>query len=566
MSDTPRTPSLGATILTAAAAGRVEGAIRKPHPVRRHPSNVTSLLDVYGGYTSLPVTGGGTGKFRTGKVGNRWVLVTPLGNAYWMRGVYNVTGDGHTTEQSTTYDAVFGAKYPSNHWQHAVDRISSWGFNAIGPYSYSGTYPINLSGTKLPWVGSPQQGGITGRADGAGAFKNLYMGLDQTVFPGSNGANFPDVYDADFVADVAGRYAANADLALAVASPYFIGMFSDDTDYVSGFGPGVDFVTDPAGKYHAHLGAIALYTAPTQATNPYASDVPYTDPTCHSKAAVIAFLTTRYGTIGALNTAWGSSYTTWGSDGGWPTGAGLTDENGRAAHTWFGTSPAAPDLGGGSATTRQDLDDFLEALAEEYFTANVDGFRAIAPNNLMLGPTNLGGAGWRAPARGPILRAAGQALDVVTVGADYSQAQTDFIALWAGDRPVSVWEGVTANADSGRFRYSMEAATWVKATQAARGAYYAADVANLLSTVGASTGTHPYIGLLWWEWHDNFGEQANFGLVSLRDNVYDGAEAIIAAGTDVFGFPVGGEEANYGNFLSAARVAHAAVEAALFGP
>ena len=43
----------------------------------------------------LDPTDGATGVFRTGKVGTRWVLVTPAGNAFWMRGVYDVTGDDH---------------------------------------------------------------------------------------------------------------------------------------------------------------------------------------------------------------------------------------------------------------------------------------------------------------------------------------------------------------------------------------------------------------------------------------------------------------------------------------
>jgi hypothetical protein len=190
-------------------------------------------------------------------------------------------------------------------------------------------------------------------------------------------------------------------------------------------------------------------------------------------------------------------------------------------------------------------------------------FKLTAPNALFFGPTNLGGAGWRSPARGPILQAAGEVLDCLAVGTDASQAQTDFIATWAGDHPVHIWEGTTGNADSGRFRTTMEAATWAVSTQAARGAIYAADVSHLLTRKGAATGTYPYVGLTWWQFVDNFAEGANWGVVSLRDNAYDGVEAKIAAGTDSGGYTTGGEEANYGDFMTSAITAHAAVEATL---
>jgi len=55
----------------------------------------------------------------------------------------------------------------------------------------------------------------------------------------------------------------------------------------------------------------------------------------------------------------------------------------------------------------------------------------------------------------------------------------------------------------------------------------------------------------------------NWGLVSLRDNAYDGKEAIRAAGVDPWGYPTGGEERDYGNFLGAVIAANAGVEAML---
>jgi hypothetical protein len=71
------------------------------------------------------------------------------------------------------------------------------------------------------------------------------------------------------------------------------------------------------------------------------------------------------------------------------------------------------------------------------------------------------------------------------------------------------------------------------------------------------------VGFIWWEFHDNYGERANWGLVTLSDNAYDGKEATVSGGRpgvvgsarcrDAWGFPCGSEERDYGDFLSVVR-------------
>jgi hypothetical protein len=65
------------------------------------------------------------------------------------------------------------------------------------------------------------------------------------------------------------------------------------------------------------------------------------------------------------------------------------------------------------------------------------------------------------------------------------------------------------------------------------------------------------VGTKFWAWTDDWGENANWGLVSFLDNAYDGKEAIRAPGKDQWGFPVGVEERDYGDFLTAARQVNA---------
>lgn len=64
-------------------------------------------------------------------------------------------------------------------------------------------------------------------------------------------------------------------------------------------------------------------------------------------------------------------------------------------------------------------------------------------------------------------------------------------------------------------------------------------------------GIFPIVGLDWWEYMDKPAEGANWGLVTPKDNAYDGKEAQQAPGRDRWGYFTGGEDRNYGDFLSA---------------
>jgi hypothetical protein len=523
-------------------------------------------VDAFGGVTALHSPRGGTGRWRTEKIGKRWVLITPAGNAFWMVGIWGVAGDGGADERGGSYDKRTAAKYGNtpNQYLQANRRLRSWGFNAVGPWSYRMAMPFDdepeWGGTqpvKFPFICKAPDPVVTGR--GEGAFKVLTQGMDPKIkaLEGEARGNFPDVFDPSWVANTQRLYASDADLKGKANSPYFIGAFSDEVDWASGFGAGTDFSTQPADKMHAHLGYLALVTAPAQLTNPYSTPPGkrYADTKVYTKYALRDFLRAKYRTIEALNAAWGSNYSTFDSDGGWPNGRGLLDENGRPSHGWLGNG--SPHLRAGSGTGAnmvKDLDDFLYLLARQVFSVERDAFRKITPNGLFLGPTTIGG--WSAPARAPIYRAAGEILDVVTVSTDTSQEQLDFISGAAGDVPLMIWEGIVANPDSSRWRYTDSDVAGTDRyvnSQTARAQRYRLDLDHLFSARSLITGSNHYVGMLWWWWLDMINEQKNWGLVSLMDNAYDGVEAGIAKGVDAWGYPTGGEEKNYGDFLGPAR-------------
>ena len=522
-------------------------------------------LDEFGGVMAMPSVQGATGYWHTEKMGNRWVLVTPAGHAFWMIGVWGLDGDQHTDPRGMSFDQYQGRKYGNRlmeAWTQSNRRLRSWGFNTIGPWTYRMALPTNPKGAdwggeqkiKFPFVCLGPNASISGRAQGA--FKNLYAGMDQKLFHMGMGthANFPDVFDPAWVRNTKALWEADEDLKTKEKSPYYVGAFSDDTDYTMGFGPGLDFDTQPPDKYSPHLGFVALATAPQQTDNPYAkSGVLYKDSKVYTKYALRDFLEKKYKTIAALNAAWGSDYTTFDSDGGWPNGSGLLDENGRPSHTWLGHSDA--DLGPktkDNPNVVKDLNEFLYLIAKQFFSVQRDGFRSVSPHGVFFGITSVGG--WWAPARAPIYKAAGEYLDVVSVTPATNQQQLDFITRNTGDVPLMIWQGIIANQDSGLWRAQHEEpANWRLPTQEARGAKYQHDMQFLFDSVSSKTGSHPFLGMLWWTWQDSVAEQKNWGLVSVMDNAYDGVEATMNHGVDAWGFPIGGEERNYGNFIGPAR-------------
>jgi hypothetical protein len=202
---------------------------------------------------------------------------------------------------------------------------------------------------------------------------------------------------------------------------------------------------------------------------------------------------------------------------------------------------------------RKDLDDFLYLYAKQYFISVTRPIRQGKPrgtpgNPLIMGPATLNG--WGGLTRLPVLRAAGEYLDVVQTNVNSGNIEQTMAAL--GDVPVTTWQGLPANPDSALWKVP---ADWGVKTQAERGHAYRQMIAERFNTKTAS-GTHPVVGIKWWAWLDSFGEGRNFGLVSFLDNAYDGKEAVRAPGTDPWGYTTGGEEKDYGDFISSVRAAH----------
>ena len=181
----------------------------------------------------MPSPRGATGRWRSEKIGKRWVLVTPAGNAFWMIGIWGVTGDAHADERGVNYDQRTVAKYgsvPAAHLQ-ANRRLKSWGFNSVGPWSYRMILPIDdepeWGGTqpvKFPYTLRGLNSSEPGRE--YGLFKNLYARIDKDVARTNYcGGQLPDVFDPAWVSNTHRQYATDNDLIAQSKSPYFLALF-----------------------------------------------------------------------------------------------------------------------------------------------------------------------------------------------------------------------------------------------------------------------------------------------------------------------------------------------------
>lgn len=527
-------------------------------------------LDQYGGYRDLRAPGGGSGFFRVEKIGSRWVLVTPEGHVFWLRAVYAV----HYGDGGASYLRVLKEKHQSPKYTpwgpfvaHAVKRLRSWGFNALGEYSASNALPIGAYGNKgnperMPFIrmiNAAHYAKYSNRKVMPNPVKDVVAGLDRETFKGYRGT-FPDVFDPNFpiyyLAAARGTITRSYRAGELAVTPWLIGTTTDDRDHLYGFGADPD--AGSRANAHDHLGWIIATTAPSQTSNARFGQT-YSDTTVYAKYAFRDFFRQKYVELSRLNAAWGARYTTWESDGSWPTGRGVLDESGR--NPWLGRDHLR--LSDSHPQVKADLNEWLEAVARKYFSIAREAIKdpGATPHHLIFSSATISAA-----AREPVLRAAAAYCDVIQYGATPVDSAKMLVRAYNITRkPGFTWVNFQAHRDS---PLAGRGGGWGSGynypTQEERGQAYLRYITEVLDLRG-DDGVAFIVGIDWWEWTDKVigGEANNFGLVTNRDNAYDGKEARRAQGTDEWGYSMGGEAADYGDFLSSVRHAHSLVHSIL---
>ena len=309
---------------------------------------VNPVLDEYGGSSTL--TCSATGWFHTQKIGNRWWLCDPLGNVFWANSMGGIdtgeTGCDTSTGVCSYYQQIFTSKYGTSQvWGPQQNRrLQLWGFNSIGqkstgvvlPTWTDPSWPGGTQPVKMPFFGEYSTGySLTNLYSYAnGPVKDMVAGVNQ-AYAKWGGPACPDLFDNNFSMWANAGLAHDVNYQAWIKSPYFIGWLSDDTDFLYGFGAGPDLPTTPAGMVTNNLALEVLITSPVQTYNA-SSQMFYSDPTVYTKTfaspqsascsastpcSLRDYLYNKYsGSIGALNSAWGSNYSTFDSTGTRVTG------------------------------------------------------------------------------------------------------------------------------------------------------------------------------------------------------------------------------------------------------
>lgn len=623
-------------------------------------------LDIYGGDSSHACVGlmkpggsaipGATGFFYfyadTGI--KHWMVCDPLGNRFWVQAVQLLNC------MSAQCASIVAAKYASlgvrGYEIQEVNRLRGLGFNALGEYPDNHAWPDTVFDG-----GNPNHAPFTfGVSPGFyGHTRDHIKTLMEWMPPAYQqyrGGQFTDIFDPVWTSTSIPKWGTVGNTEFtpfiggaggADASPYLMWLTLDDADYLWGF----KGFTAP----ETHLGWMVGILAP------YIGG--YADPVMYIRQQFQTYLcSTVYANVGALNAAWGSTYTTCGSSattitgesvgtgngvtttfnktlahtlvdpasigiyvtgtlngyddcpwftgipctggltsgtgtfgpaeaggtvssgtvtyatgvisvtfssppangaaitatyqyGGWPKatshGTGLLDEDGTSA--WYPNTSELPDPPVG--TVGLDLNAFLGQIAQKYFSATTSFLRTAYPHHVIIGPNPLG-----SHSRAVVLAQEAAYVDAFFL-ADVSPQENGSTVPFDGKTgvlavyntygvPVVVYELKAANPDSPYPGTPCSIPNSCFPTQAARGASYYNALYNYYN-IYVGTDTYKFVlGVDLWQLTDNPSESQNFGLTTLRDNLYNGTEDVNHSIVDQYGFTTTPEAANYGDWIT----------------
>ena len=365
--------------------------------------NVVIGLDDYSGLTAAPVPGcNQTGYFQMLKVQGRWLLATPECNTFYELSIYDA-------DITFILPQIMTDRYGDDKtvWaEHTLNRMQDYGFNSLDIFYSTKLLPVETywqdpAPIHIPFLlYNPAMINVRQNPQGSGLtepMKNLCAGRDSSGLNDYCGFTL-DIFDPAWQA--ANNYEVT-NLSTQVFtdgfadSPWVIGISLGDSGNLStmvGNGSGAN----GAGMY-PHVGMLVATTNFQQTTyddGAYGSGT-YNDPNVYSKLAWMTYLQNKYHTIAALNTAWntGGYYTTFADDGGFGTGSGVLDEDGR--HTqWFGND--FYNLKGMNSNLQNDVNQYLYDFALQAYKVQADAFRTYDTKHLFVcgvfGGNGVGGA------------------------------------------------------------------------------------------------------------------------------------------------------------------------------
>jgi hypothetical protein len=267
-------------------------------------------LDIYGGdslHACVGVLKNGspipapTGFFYLYKDTNikHWMFCDPLGNRYFHNAVQLIQNSYSGSVNITT--KYGGGTY--DFYKAQVLRLQALGFNGVGWGSDPRMYPM----TTNYGSGNPNPIPFFAAFDPLQRYRNVVRDWVNYLPPSYNDYRGPDLdlFDPAWAAALSNCTTncfttsfTDADLN---NSPWAVGFMIDETDELFGHS-----------LTHAHTGFLLAMAAPYWGG--------WVNTQLYTKTQWQTQLTAKYGTVGALNTAWGSTYSTLGTSAATVTG------------------------------------------------------------------------------------------------------------------------------------------------------------------------------------------------------------------------------------------------------
>jgi hypothetical protein len=364
-------------------------------------------------------------------------------------------------------------------WRQAqARRLIGWGFNTLGAWSDEAIAAVEVDGRWLAYAPNLNIGAewVKRSMDGKQAW---LQGI------------FPDVFDSGF--ERLAREIAESECAPRRTDRRMLGWFTDNE---LRWGP------DWRGSEELLVMFLAL---PAEAPG---------------RQAAVAMLRERHGDIATFNRAWRATFGSWEELGAAGAVAPpFTRDAVRRQNQEI--ECRATEADSACATFTADCDAFVGRLAERYFQITHDAVRAADPNHLHFGCRF---AYVPPPAA---LMAAAQYLDVISFNCYDTDPRRVIGQYAATGKPLLIGEFAFRAEQSG-LPNTKGAGPEVK-TLAERAAAFEAYVTRAL-------GHSSVVGYHWFKHADQpvegrfDGENSNYGLVTIRDEVY---EELVAAMTRV---------------------------------
>lgn len=343
-------------LLALAACGTAEA-----RHARGGSAGVTVSYDTYGGVANVSCANpNGTSYFGIATVASHKVLCDPLSHPYFARGFFVMDNTGAGNDESgKSYATYTGTKYTTTAtWvTQELQRMQAWGFNAVGPYQSFFTMPWDGASPEVPYIFQEEgcSDALTGYSSdwispyAGGLTKDLFS-VRSPNWTGGVYSGETDYEDPNWTTYITGLLSSSGDYAYAhlmsataAQKAYLIGLIGCDSDGTHGLEAGPDFTTVPFSGYNDfRLSYLVALASPVEWASTRHNEI-YTDPTVYSKKTFHDQLTGEFANVAALNTAWGSSYTTFGTSG---------TCYGSGFGAWLCPSPsAAASVGTGNGTT-----------------------------------------------------------------------------------------------------------------------------------------------------------------------------------------------------------------------